>query len=72
MSHESIPSHGAEARPFPLEPTPIHVPDDVLDDLQRRLESTRWPEDTGNGDWYYGVNRAYLQGLVDYWRTDYD
>src|SRR3954463_2557730 len=69
MSHETTRSDGAEARPFPLEPTPIHVPDDVLADLQRRLELTRWPVDAGNEDWYYGVNRAYLQELVDYWRT---
>jgi Epoxide hydrolase N terminus len=55
-----------------LEPAPIHVPDDVLADLHRRLELTRWPENAGNQDWYYGVNRAYLQELVDYWRSGYD
>ncbi|MEW9551874.1 epoxide hydrolase family protein [Nonomuraea sp. NPDC050783] len=60
------------ARPFPLEPVPLHVPDDVLDDLRRRLELTRWPADAGNEDWYYGVNGAYLRELVDYWRTGYD
>jgi pimeloyl-ACP methyl ester carboxylesterase len=59
-------------RRFPLEPAPIHVPDEVLDDLRRRLELTRWPDDPGNQDWYYGVNRAYLQELVDYWRSGYD
>jgi hypothetical protein len=72
MRHEPAPSQDVEARPFPLAPTPIHVPDDVLADLRRRLELTRWPEDVGNQDWYYGVHRAYLQELVDYWRTDYD
>ncbi|WP_431918418.1 epoxide hydrolase family protein [Nonomuraea jabiensis] len=56
----------------PLEPTPIHVPDDVLADLRRRLELTRWPDDVGNDDWSYGVNRAYLRELVDYWHTGYD
>ncbi|MEV0676421.1 epoxide hydrolase [Actinosynnema sp. NPDC050436] len=57
---------------FPLTPTPIHVPDEVLTDLRRRLELTRWPDDAGNEDWYYGVNRAYLRELVDYWLTEYD
>jgi pimeloyl-ACP methyl ester carboxylesterase len=56
---------------FSLTPTPIRVPDDVLADLQRRLELTRWPVDAGN-DSYYGVNRPYLQELVEYWRDDYD
>jgi microsomal epoxide hydrolase len=55
-----------------LEPTSIHVSDDVLAGLWQRLEQTRWPEDVGNEDWYYGVNRAYVQELVDYWRTSYD
>ena len=59
-------------RRFPLEPAPIHVPDEVLADLRRRLELTRWPDDAGNQDWYYGVDRAYLQELVDYWRTGYE
>jgi hypothetical protein len=65
-------SNGAGERPFPLEPTPIHVPDDVLADLQRRLDLTRWPDDAGNEDGYYGVRRAYLQELVDHWRTSFD
>jgi Epoxide hydrolase N terminus len=60
MPHEPAPSQDAEAQPFPLAPAAIHVPDDVLADLQRRLQLTRWP-DVGNQDWYYGVNRAYLR-----------
>ena len=57
---------------FPLTPTPIQVPDDVLADLQRRLTLTRWPVDAGNDDCCYGVNRTYLQELVEYWRDEYD
>jgi hypothetical protein len=48
------------------------VPDDVLADLQRRLKSTRWPDDAGNEDWYYGVHRGCLEELVDYWRSGDD
>ncbi|WP_405720311.1 epoxide hydrolase N-terminal domain-containing protein [Streptomyces sp. NBC_00046] len=53
---------------FPLEPTPIHVPDEVLDDLRARLALTRPPLDEGNGDWSYGVPDSYLRELVAYWR----
>jgi Epoxide hydrolase N terminus len=56
----------------PLAPTPIHVPDQVLGDLQRRLELTHWTVDAGNQGWYYGVHRGYLQELVDYWGSGYD
>jgi pimeloyl-ACP methyl ester carboxylesterase len=59
-------------RPFPLQAAPIHVPDEVLADLRQRLALTRWPQDAGNRDSYYGVDRAYLQELVGYWRTGYD
>ncbi|GAA0432155.1 epoxide hydrolase [Acrocarpospora corrugata] len=57
---------------IPFEPTPIHVADDVLDDLKSRLRLTRLPVDVGNEDWRYGVSRAYLEELVDYWLHEYD
>ncbi|TCM46077.1 epoxide hydrolase family protein [Kribbella sp. VKM Ac-2568] len=62
----------AENARFPLEPTPIHVPDATLDDLRARLELTRWPDDVGNDDWFYGVGRTYLQELAEYWLHQYD
>jgi len=49
---------------FPLEPTPIRVPDEVLDDLRARLALTRPPLDEGNEDWSYGVPASYLRELV--------
>ena len=72
MSQHSTGSAAPETREFPPRPTPIHIPDDVLDDLRQRLALTRWPVDAGNDDWYYGVERGYLQELVDHWRTEYD
>ncbi|MCI2422940.1 epoxide hydrolase [Saccharopolyspora sp. K220] len=59
-------------KPFPLQPNPIHVPDEVLDDLRARLKATRFPVDAGNDDWHYGVGRRYLAELVDYWLESYD
>lgn len=58
--------------PFPLEPHPIRVPDEVLADLRQRLKATRWPLDAGNDDWFYGVNRQYLQELADYWMNEFE
>ena len=57
---------------FPLKPAPIHVSDEVLDDLRARLTLTRPPLDEGNGDWFYGVPASYLRGLVAYWQDGYD
>ena len=57
---------------FPLAPAPIHVPDEVLGDLRRRLAATRWPLDAGNEDGYYGVRCPYLQELAEYWADGFD
>ncbi|MEV0794038.1 epoxide hydrolase family protein [Kribbella sp. NPDC050459] len=55
-----------------MTPTPIAVPDDVLDDLRRRLRATKWPRDAGNDDGFYGVRRTRLQPLVEYWADGFD
>jgi pimeloyl-ACP methyl ester carboxylesterase len=55
-----------------VEPTPVHVPEEVLADLRRRLLATKWPLDAGNQDGYYGVRRSYLQELVAYWADGFD
>jgi pimeloyl-ACP methyl ester carboxylesterase len=53
-------------------PLTIEVPDAVLDDLDRRLEATRWPSEILGSDWDYGTSQGYVQELVEYWRTRFD
>ena len=61
-----------------VRPFRIAVEQDVLDDLQRRLERTRWPSSAdADGDdlastWKAGISHTYLRELVDYWRTRFD
>lgn len=50
----------------------ISIPEQQLFDLRHRLSSTRWPDDVGNEDWFYGVNGEYLKGLVEYWIDGFD
>src|SRR5262245_37276906 len=50
----------------------IEVPDAVLDDLDRRLEATRWPGEIPGSGWDYGANLGYVQALVAYWRARFD
>jgi pimeloyl-ACP methyl ester carboxylesterase len=50
----------------------INVPDAVLADLNRRLDSTRWPDEVRDAGWDYGCNLAYLKSLAAYWRNGYD
>ncbi|KJS03972.1 MAG: epoxide hydrolase [Gammaproteobacteria bacterium BRH_c0] len=50
----------------------IHVSDEVLDDLKRRINNTRWPSDVDNSDWRYGFNAEYLRPLAERWGNEFD
>lgn len=54
-----------------MEPFTIAVPETALDDLKRRLEQTRWPDQVG-APWAYGTDETYLRALCDYWREGFD
>jgi len=50
----------------------VHVDDDVLEDLRRRLAATRFPDQIEGTGWEYGIPVGYVRELVDYWREGYD
>lgn len=50
----------------------IDVPDGVLDDLRRRLDATRWPDEVEGAGWDYGTSLGYMRALAAYWRSGYD
>lgn len=50
----------------------VEMPEAVLDDLKRRLDLTRWPDEPPGADWAFGTDLAYMKSLVSYWRTTYD
>ena len=50
----------------------INVPHAVLDDLQKRLADTRWPDEVEGVGWDYGTNLGYMKELVAYWQNNYD
>lgn len=55
------------ARPFT-----VHVTQETLDDLRRRLSNTRWPDEIEGAGWDRGTNLRYLKTLVEYWRDVFD
>jgi epoxide hydrolase len=55
-----------------VEPFRVDVAQVEVDELQRRLELTRWPEELAGVGWAYGVPVAYLRELAEYWRSEYD
>jgi epoxide hydrolase len=50
----------------------IDIPEADLDDLHRRLDATRWPDELPGVGWTRGVPLAYLKELADHWRHGYD
>jgi pimeloyl-ACP methyl ester carboxylesterase len=55
-----------------VKPFKVEVSEAVLENLQRRLADTRWPDEIPGAGWDYGSNLAYIQELVGYWRSGFD
>ena len=52
--------------PTAIRPFEITVPDAVLEDLDRRLAQTRFPDQIGDS-WEYGTDVTYLRELITYY-----
>lgn len=50
----------------------INYTEDKIDDLNRRLDATRWPEMPFATGWRCGTNDQVLRDLIHYWRNEYD
>jgi pimeloyl-ACP methyl ester carboxylesterase len=55
-----------------VRPFNVDIPDEALEDLRRRIASTRWPERETVTDQSQGVQLATIQALAEYWATEYD
>ena len=55
-----------------IEPFRIAATDEQLDDLRRRLRSSRLPERECVDDWSQGIPLAYVQDVCAYWAEKYD
>ena len=55
-----------------IEPFTLHVPDEDLADLRRRLAAVRWPAGGTVTDTSQGPTQDKLAALVAHWRDKYD
>jgi microsomal epoxide hydrolase len=55
-----------------MRPFRIDVPQADLNDLHRRIDQTRWPDEIPGVGWDRGVPLGYLRELAEYWRDSYD
>ena len=54
-----------------VRPFEVHMPDDDLAGLRRRIAATRWPPRETVTDRSQGVQSSAIQNLVTYWGTGY-
>jgi len=55
-----------------INPYMIQISNDDLEDLKRRLLSTRWPEKETVEDWSQGIPLSYIKEINEYWLNEYD
>jgi pimeloyl-ACP methyl ester carboxylesterase len=55
-----------------IRPFEVHMPEENLADLRRRVAVTRWPSRELVADQSQGVQLAAVQELARYWTTEYD
>ncbi|NMO55154.1 epoxide hydrolase [Actinoplanes sp. TBRC 11911] len=55
-----------------IRPFTVRFRDEALDDLRRRLATTRWPSQELVGDRSQGVQLATMAALHQYWEKEYD
>ncbi|MBD2532072.1 epoxide hydrolase [Nostoc flagelliforme FACHB-838] len=55
-----------------IRPFRVHVPQEAIVDLRRRIAATRWSDKETVADQSQGVQLATMKELVRYWGTKYD
>jgi hypothetical protein len=50
----------------------VSVGEEVLKDLHRRLDATRWPDEPPEAGPEHGLGLAAARSLATYWREEYD
>jgi microsomal epoxide hydrolase len=62
----------AKPEPATIRPFKVHVPEQVLIDLRRRLAETKWPDQLPGTTWEYGADIKKVRELAEYWQNGYD
>jgi len=55
-----------------IRPFTIEIDQSILDDVRRRLLTTRWTDEVAAEPWHYGPPLAYMRRVAEYWLHDFD
>tara|TARA_B100001027_G_scaffold210546_1_gene177809 strand:+ start:169 stop:1293 length:1125 start_codon:yes stop_codon:yes gene_type:complete len=50
----------------------VSVDESKIDDLYKRIDLTRWPDEVNDEIWTLGTKKSFLKDAVQYWRNDFD
>jgi pimeloyl-ACP methyl ester carboxylesterase len=65
-------SRSANMKQPAMRPYRIHVADDVLTRIGRRVAEAHFPQTSYGAGWQYGVDAQWFADLVSYWREGFD
>ena len=63
---------GTTSAQLHIEPFTIAIDEAVLDDLRRRIQQTRWPDQLPGIGWEQGAELSYLRELLASWADGFD
>ncbi|WP_244908142.1 epoxide hydrolase family protein [Paenibacillus campinasensis] len=55
-----------------IQPFRFRVAPEDIEDLNRRLDMTRWPDEIQHAQGDYGIPLAFMQEMIRYWRHEFD
>lgn len=55
-----------------VDPYNVRIDDAVMEDLLTRIRKTRLPDPSPGEPWQQGTDRAYVEGLLEYWADGFD
>ena len=50
----------------------VSVDQSKIDDLYKRIDLTRWPDEVNDEVWTLGTKKSFLKDAAQYWRNDFD
>ena len=50
----------------------VSVDEYKIEDLYKRIDLTRWPDEINDEIWTLGTKKSFLKDAVQYWRNDFD
>ena len=50
----------------------VSVDETKIDDLYKRIDLTRWPDEVNDEIWTLGTKKSFLKDAVKYWRNDFN